>query len=103
MLVRTWLTFSTVIALLLALLGFLSVLQHDAIFSDLLRQRNSVIAQTTASSFKAITDLGLPLSMIRNGNEIVARALKIDHDITGVEALGPDGDVVFSTRDKRQP
>ncbi|MFC6521970.1 hypothetical protein ACFQAT_21830 [Undibacterium arcticum] len=103
MLMRTWLTFSTVIALLLAILGFLSVLQHNAVFSDLLRQRNSVIAQTTASSFKAITDLGLPLSTIRNGNEIVARAMKMDHEITGVVALSPEGDVVFSTRNTRQP
>ena len=103
MLARTWLTFSTAIALLLAILGALSSLQRNAIFSDLLRQRISVIAQTTAASFKPITDLGIPLSMIRNGSEIVARARELDHEIAGVDALSPDGDVIFSTRSMLHP
>jgi len=103
MLLRTWLTFSAVMALLLAILGLLSSFQHNAIFSDLLQQRISVIAQTTASSFKSITDLGLPLSTIRNGNEIVARAREIDPEIAGVDALSPDGDVVFSSRNTLRP
>ena len=64
MLLRSWLAFSVVIALLQAVLGLLSVLQHDALLSDLLRQRISVLAQTTATSFKPIIDLGLPISMI---------------------------------------
>src|ERR1700740_679922 len=103
MLPRTWLTFSTAIALLLAILGSLSILQRNAIFSDLLRQRISVIAQTTASSFKPITDLGIPLSMIRNGSEIVARAREMDHEIAAIDALNPDGDVIFSTRNMLRP
>ncbi|SOE87033.1 hypothetical protein SAMN05446935_7580 [Burkholderia sp. YR290] len=103
MLPRTWLTFSAAIALLLAILGSLSTLQRNAIFSDLLRQRISVIAQTTASSFKPITDLGIPLSMIRNGSEIVARAREMDHEIASVDALNPDGDVIFSTGNMLRP
>ncbi|MFP3569981.1 MFS transporter [Paraburkholderia sp. SIMBA_030] len=98
-----WLTFSTAIALLLAILGSLSSLQRNAIFSDLLRQRISVIAQTTAASFEPITDLGIPLSMIRNGSEIVARAREMDHEIARVDALSPDGDVIFSTRSTLRP
>ncbi|MFD1985670.1 MFS transporter [Mesorhizobium newzealandense] len=97
MLLRSWITFSAVIALLQAVVGLLSVLQHNAVLSDLLRQRISVIAQTTATSFKPIIDLGLPLSMIRNGNAIVARALEIDDQVKAVHALNPSGIIVYTT------
>jgi predicted MFS family arabinose efflux permease len=97
MLLRSWIAFSVVIALLQAVLGLLSVLQHNAVLSDLLRQRISVIAQTTAASFKSITDLGLPISMIRNGDAIVARALQTDTEVKAVHALNPSGIIVYST------
>ncbi|WP_192360167.1 MFS transporter [Mesorhizobium mediterraneum] len=97
MLLRSWITFSVVIALLQAVVGLLSVLQHNAVLSDLLRQRISVIAQTTATSFKPIIDLGLPISMIRNGDAIVARALETDDEVKAVHALNPSGIIVYST------
>ncbi|MFC3326628.1 MFS transporter [Mesorhizobium cantuariense] len=97
MLLRSWITFSVVIALLQAVVGLLSVLQHNAVLSDLLRQRISVIAQTTATSFKPIIDLGLPLSMIRNGDAIVARPLEIDDQVKAVHALNPSGIIVYTT------
>jgi predicted MFS family arabinose efflux permease/HAMP domain-containing protein len=97
MLLRSWITFSAVIALLQAVVGLLSVLQHNALLSDLLRQRISVIAQTTATSFKPIIDLGLPLSMIRNGDAIVARPLEIDDQVKAVHALNPSGIIVYTT------
>ncbi|CAN7707115.1 MFS transporter [Mesorhizobium sp. LjNodule214] len=97
MLLRSWITFSAVIGLLQAVVGLLSVLQHDAVLSDLLRQRISVIAQTTATSFKPIIDLGLPLSMIRNGDAIVARALEIDDQVKAVHALNPSGIILYTT------
>lgn len=74
---RSWLTFSVVMATVLAILASLSILQHNAILSDLTRGRIAVVAHTTAVAFRAITDLGLPLSAMRNGDEIVARA----HDV----------------------
>ncbi|WP_292157763.1 MFS transporter [Mesorhizobium sp.] len=97
MLLRSWITFSVVIALLQAVVGLLSVLQHNAVLSDLLRQRISVIAQTTATSFKPIIDLGLPISMIRNGDAIVARALETDAEVNAVHAINPSGIIVYST------
>jgi predicted MFS family arabinose efflux permease len=97
LLLRSWVAFSAVIALLQAVLGLLSVLQHNAVLSDLLRQRISVIAQTTAASFKPIIDLGLPISMIRNGDAIVARALETDPEVKAVHALNPSGIIVYTT------
>lgn len=98
---RSWLAFSAVIAVVQCVLAVLAVLQHNAIFSDLLRQRISVIAQTTASSFQPIVDLGLPIAMIRNGNGLVARALEIDREIRAVHAINPSGIVVYTTADPR--
>jgi hypothetical protein len=97
MLLRSWIAFSVVIALLQAVLGLLSVFQHNAVLSDLLRQRISVIAQTTAASFKPIIDLGLPISMIRNGDAIVARALQTDPEVRAVHAVNPSGIIVYTT------
>src|SRR3990170_2474140 len=97
MLLRSWVAFSVVIAIVQAVLGLLSVLQHNAVLSELLRQRISVIAQTTAASFKPIIDLGLPISMIRNGDAIVARALETDPEVRAVHALNPSGIIVYTT------
>lgn len=97
MLLRSWIAFSVVIALLQAVLGLLSVLQHNALLSDLLRQRISVLAQTTASSFKPMIDLGLPISMIRNGDAIVARGLETDPEVRAVHAFNPSGIIVYTT------
>ncbi len=94
---RSCLAFSVVIAIVQGGLALLSVLQHNAILSDLIRQRISVVAQTTATAFQPIVDLGLPLSMMRNGNEIAARALRTDPEIRAVHVFNPSGIIVYST------
>ncbi len=101
MLFRSWLTFTVVIGVVQAVLGFLAVLQHDAIFSELLRQRIAVIAQTTVASYQPIVRLGLPISMIRNGNAIVGRARSMDGDISAVHTFNPSGIIVHSTQHPR--
>ncbi|GAB5374409.1 MAG: hypothetical protein AcusKO_08710 [Acuticoccus sp.] len=99
MLFRSWLTFAIVIGVVQGVLAVLAVLQHGAVYSDLMRQRIAVISQTTATAYQPILELGLPISMIRNGNEFVARALEMDADIIAVHALEPSGTVVHSTAD----
>ena len=95
--VRSWLTLSLVVAVVQGVLSFLAILQFNALFSDLLRQRIAVIAQTTATSFRPIVNLGLPLSMMRNGNAIVARALEMDAEISAVHVFNPTGAIVYTT------
>jgi predicted MFS family arabinose efflux permease len=99
--VRSWLTLSLVIAVVQGVLSLLAVLQFNALFSDLLRQRISVIAQTTATSFKPIVNLGLPLSMMRNGDAIVARAIEMDREISAVHVFHPTGAIVYTTSKPR--
>ena len=94
---RSWLALSLVIGIVQGVLALLSILQHDAILSDLVRQRLSVVAQTTAAAFQPIVDLGLPLSMVRGGDAIAARALATDSGIRAVHVFNPTGVVVYST------
>jgi hypothetical protein len=98
---RSWLTFSVVMATVLAVLATLSILQHNAILSDLIRQRIAVVAHTTAASFRSIVDLGLPLSTIRNGDEIVARARESDPRIGAIHVFEPTGRKVYTTGEDR--
>jgi len=94
---RSWLALAAVIAIVQGVLALLSVLQHEAILSDLVRQRLAVVAQTTAASFQPVVDLGLPLSMMRGGNAIAARALETDPDIRAVHVFNPSGIILYST------
>ncbi len=94
---RSRLAFVGIIAMSLTVLAFLSVLQHDALLSRLIQQRLSVIAQTTASSFRSVVDLGMPLSMMRNADTVLKRARDIDPAVTAIRVFNPSGIVVYST------
>ena len=98
---RSWLAFVGVIATSLMVLAVLCIFQHDALLSRLIQQRLSVIAQTTASSFRSVVDLGLPLSMMRNADAILQRAKVIDTAVTEVLVFNPSGVVVYSTNEDR--
>lgn len=94
---RSWIVTTLVIGIVQLLLSLLLVLQHNALYSELLRQRISVIAQTTAETFRPVLGLGLPISMLRDGNAIVARSMAIDPNMLAVHAIDPSGTVVYST------
>ncbi len=94
---RSWITFTAIIATVLIVLALLSSLQHNAIYSDLIRQRLSVVAQTTADSFKSVVNLGLPISMVRNARQILERGQQTDPRITTIYTFNPSGIVVHTT------
>jgi hypothetical protein len=98
--IRSWIVATFVIAIVQAVLALLLVFQHDAVYSQLLRQRVSVIAYNTAETFRPILELGLPISMIRDGDGIVARGRDFDPNIMQVHAVNPAGIVVHSTGPK---
>ncbi len=83
---RSWITFTTIIATVLIVLALLSSLQHNALYSDLIRQRLSVVAQTTADSFKSVVNLGLPISMVRNARPILERGPQVSIAMTVAES-----------------
>ncbi len=94
---RSWITFTAIIATVLIVLAALASLQHDALYSDLIRQRLSVVAQTTADSFRSVVNLGLPISMVRNAREVLVRAQRTDPRITAIHAFNPTGIIVQTT------
>ncbi|WP_135507035.1 MFS transporter [Roseovarius aestuariivivens] len=97
---KSWIVTTFVIAITQGLLSLLLILQHDAIYSELLRQRVAVIAQTTAETFRPILDLGLPISMLRDGDAILARGIDIDPSIIALHAINPTGIVAHTTGSK---
>jgi MFS family permease len=99
---RSWITFTAIIATVLIALAVLSSLQHNALYSDLIRQRLSVVAQTSADSFKSVVKLGLPISMVRNASEVLARAQQTDPQITAIHAFNPSG-IIVKTTDPTNP
>ncbi len=94
---RSWIVTTFVLAITQIILSLLLVLQHNALYSELLRQRITVIAQTTADTFRPILDLGLPISMLRGGDKIVARGIEIDPNIIAVHAINPAGIIAYTT------
>ena len=97
---RSWITFTAIIATVLIVLALLSSLQHNALYSDLIRQRLSVVAQTTADSFKSVVNLGLPISMVRNARQVLERGQRTDPRITAIYTFNPSGIVVHTTDPK---
>jgi len=94
---RNWIAFVAVLATVLSILGTLSVLQYDAILTRLIQERMAVIAETTASSFRSVINLGLPISTVRNANEILERAKNIDPAISSIQVFHQSGIVVHDT------
>ncbi|MFD2205544.1 MFS transporter [Kiloniella antarctica] len=88
--------------IVLSVLAILSVLQHNAVLSDLVRQRLSVVVQSVEVSFSTTPDLEKPLSEIPNANNILDRAKALDPDIETIHVFNARGIVVHST-DKTLP
>src|SRR6266536_33744 len=96
---RAWIAFTTIIGIFLAVLSVLAVLQHDAILSKLIRQQVAVVVQSTASSFRAVVDLGLPVSTVRNAAEILRTAREAKPGISAIHVFLPTGIITASSAD----
>lgn len=98
---RIWTAYGAVIALVLSVFSALTILQYDAVLSQLIRQRLSIIVETTAQPFHSIAELGLPLSMVRNAEDLLGRAEKTDPAITAIYAFNSSGIVVDAAGTRR--
>lgn len=97
MLWRNWVAFIAVLTTVLGVLGLLSVLQHDAILTRLLQERLNVIAEATASSFRSVVNIGLPISTVRNAKKVLSRNKEVDTVVTSIRVFNPSGIIVHST------
>ncbi len=103
MLWRNWVAFVAVLAVVLTTLGVLSALQHDAILSRLTQQRLAVIAETTASPFRSVIGLGLPIATVRNAKQVLHAAKEIDPSVVSIQVFHPTGIVVHTTAEDNGP
>ncbi|WP_217415169.1 MFS transporter [Marinobacterium ramblicola] len=86
---------------MLAILSMLATLQHNATLADLLKQRLSVVAQSTAGAFRPIVNIGLPLSMLRNARQVLDHARAEDANIDQIHVIENDGAIIHSTSQAR--
>ncbi|WP_419904696.1 hypothetical protein [Kiloniella sp.] len=100
---RSWSAFVALLTTVLAVLAILSVLQHNSVLSDLTRQRLSVVAQSVEGSFSTVANLGLPLSMMRNAEDVLDRAKALDPEIEAIHVFNASGIMVHSTDETLPP
>jgi hypothetical protein len=99
---RAWIALTAVIAIVLAALASLSVLQHDAVLSSLIRQRLAVTVEAAAAPFRSMVELGMPVSMVRNGRALLVRARETDPAIVAIHLFNPTG-IIVNTTARRPP
>ena len=94
---RNWIALVAVLATVLSILAGLSFLQHDAILTRLIQERLTVVAETTASSFRSVIDLGLPIATVRNAKDVLSWAKDVDPAVIKIQVFHPTGIVVHTT------
>lgn len=95
-LTRVWLAITTVLGIVLVILALLVKLQHDAVYSQLLRQRLTVIAAATAAPFKSVAEMGLPVATVRNAQDLLNRAWQTDPAISNIVLFDGNGATILS-------
>lgn len=99
---RNWLSVTVILGLVLAILSTLAILQHNSILAELLKQRLSVVAQSTVGAFRPIVAMGLPLSMLRNAGDLLEQARAEDPNIESIYFTEHDGTVIRATETPHQ-
>src|SRR5258705_12827297 len=94
---RAGIAFTAIVGIFLAILSVLAILQHNAILSKLIRQQVAVVALSTASAFRAVVDLGLPVSTVRNAAEILRTAREAKPGISAIYVFLPTGIIAASS------
>lgn len=102
-LVRVWLALTVVLAIVVTILAVLVKLQHEAVYSQLVRQRLSVIAAATAAPFRSVSELGLTVATVRNAQELLNRAWQTDPTISNIVLLDAAGGVILSVPNAAVP
>ena len=97
MLIRSWIAFTGILALALGVMCTLSVLQFGAVQVRLAQDRMAVVAISVAGPFRSVIALGLPISTVRNAEQILARAKAIDPLVADIKVFHQSGIVVHAT------
>lgn len=102
LLLRAWFGMSCLIAIILILISTMTLLQHNALLSDLQQKKINVIVHSVATSFQTVVNLGLPLSMMRNGNDVLDRARALDPAIKKVYVFNSSGYITHTSGEQTE-
>ncbi|MEH6452873.1 MAG: MFS transporter [Psychromonas sp.] len=97
LLLRAWFGMSCLIVIILLLISTMTLLQHNALLSDLQQKKINVVVHSVATSFQTVVNLGLPLSMMRNGNDVLDRARALDPAIKKIHVFNSSGFITHTS------
>lgn len=99
-----WRIFSILAAInfiVLAVFVFLVTIQFEAVLSGSIRERLLVIVENVRDPFSSVTEMGLPLSSLRNANAMLQRVKQDDEAIDAIHVYGASGRILHSTDEAR--
>ena len=76
---------------------FLVTIQFEAVLSGSIQERLEVIVENVRDPFTSVSDLGLPLSSLRNANAMLERVKQDDEAIETIHVYDSSGQILHST------
>lgn len=98
---RIFFTLAAINFIVLAVFVFLVTIQFGAVLSGSIRERLQVIVENVRDPFSSVTEMGLPLSSLRNANAMLQRVKQDDDAIDTIYVYGASGRILHSTDEAR--
>lgn len=94
---RIFFTLAAINFIVLAVFVFLVTIQFQAVLSASIRERLAVVVENVRGPFSSVTEMGLPLSSLRNANAMLQRVKQNDDAIEAIHVYGAAGEILHST------
>lgn len=94
---RIFYTLAAINFIVLAVFVFLVTIQFQAVLSGSIRERLTVVVENVRDPFSSVTEMGLPLSSLRNANAMIQRVKQDDDAIEAIHVYGTSGEILYST------
>jgi len=96
---RIWIAVIAVNLIVLSIFVVLATVQFGNINAGLAADRLNVLANRTVAPFKAVAEIGLSLSTVRNARALLERSRQSDDAIVSIDVFDADGRILHSTMD----
>ncbi len=94
---RIFYTLAAINFIVLAVFVFLVTIQFQAVLSGSIRERLAVVVENVRDPFSSVTEMGLPLSSLRNANAMLQRVKQDDDAIEAIHVYAASGEILHST------
>lgn len=94
---RIFFTLAAINFIVLAIFVFLVTIQFEAVLSGSIRERLEVVVENVRDPFSSVTEMGLPLSALRNADAMLHRVKQDDDAIEAIHVYGASGQILHST------